>query len=250
MMKKMVLQSTEHYRRRKETGDVLRCPRILETGERCPYTTPYGKSSLKIHICCFHDKEKRYKCPECGKCHAQKGNLDKHRQREHGVPRPSTRATRHRERMSMPPIFRCVWYLEMLNRKMRERGKMVERKRLYEAMSDIYDKKPDILKDGNFKIGRMAEDMRSGYINYGWAIENIHTKKIFKDLKKNKSGSYAKKVANFMNYIHTLRHIYKKDSAAMKREMEYLYKDYNKSPQEIMDAMANYLRGVKNSNQK
>lgn len=48
---------------------------------------------------CIDDTEQKFICSDCGHTFKQKGNMDKHRLKMHGVAMPSTRQTRHKMRV-------------------------------------------------------------------------------------------------------------------------------------------------------
>ena len=70
-----VNQSTEHYRKKKESGEKLVCPH-----EGCDFSTCYSKNNLQQHIMAKHtaDEDKPFQCTHCVKGFAQKKGLNRH----------------------------------------------------------------------------------------------------------------------------------------------------------------------------
>jgi len=70
-----VNQSTEHYRKKKESGEKLVCPH-----EGCDFSTCYSKNNLQQHIMAKHtaDEDKPFQCTDCVKGFAQKSALERH----------------------------------------------------------------------------------------------------------------------------------------------------------------------------
>jgi uncharacterized C2H2 Zn-finger protein len=69
------------------TDSVITCG--TECSDGCERAIEVSKSEL----------EHKFICDDCGHTFKQKGNMDKHRLKIHGIPLPSTRQTRHKLRM-------------------------------------------------------------------------------------------------------------------------------------------------------
>jgi hypothetical protein len=224
-----ILQSTLHYRRRKEEGDHHYCTHILKDGSPCPYSTPYS-SALPQHVRYNHTDEKPFVCPECKHAYCQKNNMDKHRQRRHNVPLPSTRATRYQQATSRPDKYKPVWFLRVTNKRPSVRSNLIERLRRYKSLAGLHDMKVS-------NLDYLSSDAKSGYLVYGWIILNMDTNKVIKNVTNKRSRAHVSVIAEFMNKINTLKKIYSNDKNERINSLLYLKKDYKKSADKFMEAI-------------
>jgi len=211
-------QSTLHYQRRKEEGNLFQCP-------ECEYQTPYGTACIKQHIRHNHTYEKPFKCLECGKPYTQKNNLDKHCYKMHNTPMPSTRSTRTAIRTSLPYKFHAIWTLTTL---------IIHPKKRYEAIKGVYKAKPST------PLPYLASDAKAGYIDYGWRIQDMITKDQYIPTNT-RSQKFSKAIANFMNQIHTLNQLHP-DPSDITKQVVYMMKDYRKSIDLIKEAVVHYSK--------
>ena len=232
----MIHQSTLHYRNRKNKNQTISCPYTDENGVPCNFKTPYGKACLMQHIHCHHLKERRFKCEHCEKAYFQKWNLDKHKHNVHGIPLPTTKATRNAEYTSLPDRFKKKWILQTTN-KIPKRGKAIGRYEQYIQFEGEWDNKPDHIPD-TLKM-YLSVDYKSGYIHYGWCIQEIRTEKNIL-MSERYSKEKITKIVNFMNKINVLFVLYLKDTDTLVNKTKMLSKDYKKSIESLKLAIQKY----------
>ena len=187
----------------------------------------YVKCQLTQHLL-KHTGENPFACPHCSYAAKQKVLLDKHKLREHNIPLPSTRVSRHRLRTSLPPQYtfkRITRYTGKAPSQRRER--LDERIYLYTAhKSNIL-----ALVEGKEILKKeFYADKSAGYICDTWVLYNIDNPVMVVAVGNSKRK--AEKMSTVLNQIHNL-HILFPDEAGFLREFESLKKDNAKSQEQV-----------------
>ena len=217
----------EFYRRQRENR---------EYKHRCPHpgcdAKFYVKCQLTQHML-NHTGEKPFTCAHCDYASKQKALLDKHNLREHGIPLPSTRASRHRLRTSLPPQY-------TFKRITRYTGKApTQRRERLDQRINLY-KNNNILALVECKAILKKEfyaDKSAGYIYDMWVLYNITDPA--RVVAMGNSERKAEKAANIMNQIHNL-HILFPDQAEFLRELQSLKNDNARSQEQVEQAFNLY----------
>ena len=226
-------QSTLYYRLRKRENKTTKCSHVHTDGTSCIYSTHYGKANLRQHIRQNHTDERPFKCAECGKPYNQKFNLDKHRNTTHKIPLPPTKATRHAERTSIPPIFFPHWIFRLTS------ASTFKHRELFERQEGVYDNKQTALL--NQIKSNMSRHRKNGNIDYGWAI--FHNSSLLPH-KKRHSKKNAHLIANFMNQLNALCILH---PTSTKPHLLDMFKDYPKSTFALTRAMTMFAKFAKNN---
>lgn len=212
----------EYYRRQREKREFKHvCP---HAGCNAKF---YVKCQLTQHML-NHTGEKPFACAHCDYAAKQKALLDKHNLREHGIPLPSTRTTRHRLRTSLPPQY-------TFKRITRYTGKAPSQRR------ERLDQRIALYKNPNSNIRALVEckeiskkefyaDKSAGYIYDMWVIYNINDPA--RVVAIGNSERKAEKTSNFMNQIHNL-HILFPDETTFHEEMGSLKNDNTRSQEQV-----------------
>ena len=223
----------EFYRRQRENREFKHvCP---HAGCNAKF---YVKCQLTQHML-KHTGEKPFACMHCNYAAKQKALLDKHNLREHGIPLPSTRATRHRLRTSLPSQYIC-------KRLTRYTGKTPTQRR------ERLDQRIALYKNNN-KIITLVEckqilkkefyaDKSAGYIYDMWVLYDIEDPA--RVIEIGNSERKTERVVNFMNQIHNL-HILFPDEIAFDKEIQSLKNDNACSQEQVDYALELYMANFK-----
>jgi hypothetical protein len=218
----------EFYRRQRDDG-VFAYP--------CPHQECdakfYIKSQLSTHLL-NHSGETPFVCNLCNYTSKQKILLDKHRQREHDIPLPSTRISRYRTRTSLPAICECKRDTYYTGKKPNNNYKgVVARLEHYERENNIIN----LLETNKVTKRDFYADKAKGYIIDHWVI---YTKaRPLRLFSIGNSQRKAEKITAFINQIHNITQLYK-DPQQYNQEISYLQKDNKKKIELINTALQLY----------
>ena len=187
----------------------------------------YIKCQLTQHML-KHTGEKPFACAHCVYAAKQKALLDKHNLREHDIPLPSTRASRHRLRTSFPPQY-------TFKRVTRYTGKAPTQRR------ERLDQRIILYKNHNNNILNLVEcqkilkkefyaDKSAGYIYDMWVLYDIADPA--RVVAMVNSERKTEKAANIMNQIHNLRILFP-DEDEFLRELQSLKHDNARSQEQV-----------------
>ena len=229
----------EFYRRQREKREFKHvCP---HAGCDAKF---YVKCQLTQHML-KHTGEKPFACAHCDYAAKQKALLDKHNLREHGIPLPSTRASRHRLRTSLPPQY-------TFKRVTRYTGKVPTQRR------ERLDQRITLYKNNNSNILSLVEckailkkefyaDKSAGYIYDTWVLYDITDPA--RVVAMGNSERKAEKAASIMNQIHNL-HILFPDQEEFLRELQSLKNDNARSQEQVEHTFnlyqTNFMRTTNN----
>ena len=212
----------EFYRRRRENREFKHvCPHV---GCNAKF---YIKCQLTQHML-KHTGEKPFACAHCNYAAKQKALLDKHNLREHWIPLPSTRASCHRLRTSLPPQY-------TFKRVTRYTGKAPtqSRERLEQRITLYKNNASNILSLVECKAILKKEfyaDKSAGYIYDTWVLYDIADPA--RVVAMGNSERKAEKASNIMNQIHNL-HILFPDQEEFLRELQSLKNDNARSQEQV-----------------
>ena len=207
----------EYYRRQRDAKLFHHtCP---EAGCAAKF---YVRSQLTAHMR-KHTGEQPFKCLHCKYAAKQKYLLDKHNEKEHSIPLPSTRISRYKMRMSLGKSCaakRITNYSGKLPTQRRER--LVHRLDLYSRHANILA----LITEGHITKKEFYADKSAGYIKDYWCIytlacpEHLHT--------VGNSRRKAEKTAHFINQIKNL-HILFPTPEKLNEQLDSLKEDNKKN---------------------
>ena len=193
----------------------------------------YIKSQLTAHIR-QHTGECPFQCDKCDYAAKQKILLDKHRLREHDIALPSTRITRHKERISLPAWCACHRETKYTGKiPTHKQGRLAQRVDLYLTSNDILQ----LLEDTTITKKEFYADKSAGYISDYWSIYALQYPT--RTFPIGNSQRNTEKIANFMNQIHNLHILYPQPNA-FAQELASLQSDNKKSETLISQSMMLY----------
>jgi len=206
----------EFYRRKRDLNTYThRC-----TFEGCEEKF-YIKCQLTQHML-KHTGEKPFACDKCTYAAKQKILLDKHKHRDHGIPLPSTRISRHRLRTSLPFKYTFRRITKYTNKTpIQKRAKLTMRISLYKENRDILA----LLAKKAITKKEFYADKHSGYIYDIWVLYDIDNPAAVYPIGNSKKT--AEKISNFMNQIRNLYALYA-DKIEFDRELDSLKEDNKK----------------------
>jgi hypothetical protein len=182
----------------------------------------YIKSQLTAHNR-KHTGENPFACAFCTYCAKQKILLDKHCLREHGIPLPSTRLSRHKYRTELKDL--CGYGRQtMYTGKVPKQNREGLNKRIH-----LYRNNPNILgllTTLEITKKEFYADKSGGYITDHWVVyAKANTRMVH---IVGNSQRKTEKIANFMNQINNLCILFP-SPADFACEMESLKQDNKKS---------------------
>ena len=210
----------EFYRRQRDNKELLYpCPSCAAAF--------YIKSQLRNHQL-QHTGENPFACDMCNYAAKQKILLDKHRERCHNIPLPSTRLSRYKKRTSLPAKYAC-------RRIVKYTGKVPNHKngRLMKRVKG-YGKGEDILSMINNNLITKKDfyaDKSAGYISDNWVIYPLKFPNRIVPIGN--SQRKTEKMVSFMNQISNIFVLFPSING-QREQLAYLKKD-NKTKQELID---------------
>ena len=227
-MTKYASRSGEFYKRQRDNKQNIYCCRHEDCNKSF-----YLLSNLKAHTL-QHTGETPFSCDICNNYHSkQKYLLDKHREKEHNIPLPSTRISRHKERTSLPEIFsykRITKYTGKIPKK--KTGGRQQRIEAYKNATDIQL----LIENQLISKKDFYTDKSNGYIEDGWWIQ-FPAKSIRVGNAKRKS----EKMTDMLNQIHNLHIIYQ-DYNARRKEINLFKMDNNKNVKILENCLSMYKK--------
>lgn len=227
----------EFYRRQRENREFKHvCP---HAGCNAKF---YVKCQLAQHML-KHTGEKPFACMHCNYAAKQKALLDKHNLREHGIPLPSTRATRHRLRTSLPSQYICKRLTRYTGKTPTQRRERLDQRiALYKNNNNIIT----LVECKQILKKEFYADKSAGYIYDMWVLYDIEDPA--RVIEIGNSERKTERVVNFMNQIHNL-HILFPDEIAFDKEIQSLKNDNARSQEQVDYAlelyMANFKEGIR-----
>jgi len=190
----------------------------------------YNKSQLDAHLL-KHSGNKPYRCEHCEYASRQKYLLDKHKEKIHRISLPSTRISRHRERISIPPRFNCIRLTQLTNKTIKTRSNINKRIHLYRnnATSILA-----LVESGRITKNAFYADKSAGYIDDCWWIFNIGCPPLKIWRSPFTARSHTEKLTSVLNQIHSIAVLYGADEYRYTNQLQLFQQD-NKAALNIIN---------------
>ena len=181
----------------------------------------YVKSQLDAHKL-KHTGEAPFACFDCEYKTKQKFLLDKHREKEHNIPLPSTRQSRYKFRTKLQNCCGCTRITFYTNKKSKKGGRVQERIKLYKQNADILS----LLINNLISKKEFSMDKRAGYIEDKWMLFPLS-----QPARLTPSGTSRRKTEKITSFINQIQNITKqtKKTEEFNREYQSLIDDNTKS---------------------
>ena len=215
----------EYYRQQRDKGNCKYHCRH----EGC-MRSYYSKAQLDAHML-GHSGEKPHKCDACGYESRQKYLLDRHREKAHGIPMPTTRISRSRMRHSAPSRFFCrriTAFTGLMPSERRGNTGLQRRVALYRQADNILDLLEPIEAITFISRKHFSSDKRRGYILDSYYIGEFETARHY---QFGNSERRCEKLVDILNQLNTIRGIYPETTMKeeYERELELFKQDNNKA---------------------
>ena len=223
----------EYYRQQRDKGICKYSCR--QEGCKCTY---YSKAQLDAHML-SHSGEKPHKCPSCDYASRQKYLLDRHREKAHGIPMPTTRISRARMRRSVPDRFFCsriTAFTGLMPSRRRGNLGLQRRVELYRQSDNIRELLVPTEAATFVSKKHFSSDKRRGYILDSHYIGEFSTARNF---EFGNSKRRCEKLVKLLNQLHTIRSLYPPTTAPQEyaAELELFKQDNNKTQDLITKAL-------------
>ena len=223
----------EYYRQQRDKGICKYSCR--QEGCKCTY---YSKAQLDAHML-SHSGEKPHKCPSCDYASRQKYLLDRHREKAHGIPMPTTRISRARMRRSVPDRFFCsriTAFTGLMPSRRRGNLGLQRRVALYRQSDNIRELLEPTEAATFVSKKHFSSDKRRGYILDSYYIGEFGTSRNY---QFGNSGRRCEKLVLFLNQLHTIQILHPSTTSSEEyaAELELFKQDNTKTRALITKAL-------------
>ena len=220
----------EYYRQQRDNGN-------------CKYTCRhegcerkyYSKAQLDAHML-SHSGEKPHECSLCNYASRQKYLLDRHREKAHSIPMPTTRISRARARRSVPDRFFCsriTAFTGLMPSQRRGNIGLQRRVTLYKQSANIRELLEPTEAATFITRKHFSSDKRRGYILDSYYIGEYDASHNY---QFGNAGRRCEKMVTILNQLHTIQTLYPPTISPQKYEAELeIFKQDNNKAQALIN---------------